>query len=307
MALLKKASEEAVRLKMYVYGESGTGKTVTALHFPKPAVIDAEKGTEHYGSVFDFDVMKTNNTLEINELLDSLIEDPQGYKTLVVDPFSAIYDRILDDYEKRMKKKTGNPAYVLQPVDYRVIKSEVKNMVLKLLALDMNVIVTARQAVEYAKEGFMQAIGTKPEGPGSLPYMFDVVLKLEKKGNVRMAYVEKDRTNKLPESFEFSYQELTKYLDIKELEREPVVLKQKAVLNKAKERTKIVQVDGNEIKTAGVEAENLLKLKALANELGSETVQQRLREDFMVDSLLDLKDDEAELLIKFLMENTNNN
>ena len=171
----------------------------------------------------------------------------------------------------------------------------------------MNVIVTARQAVEYAKEGFMQAKGTKPEGPGSLPYMFDVVLKLEKKGNVRMAYVEKDRTNKLPESFEFSYQELTKYLDIKELEREPVVLKQKAVLNKAKERTKIVQVDGNEIKTAGVEAENLLKLKALANELGSETVQQRLREDFMVDSLLDLKDDEAELLIKFLMENTNNN
>ena len=39
MSLLKKASEEPVRLKMYVYGESGTGKTVTALHFPNPVVI----------------------------------------------------------------------------------------------------------------------------------------------------------------------------------------------------------------------------------------------------------------------------
>ncbi len=302
---LKKASDEAIRLKMYVYGESGTGKTVTALHFPNPAVIDAERGTVHYGKTFDFDVLPTNNTAEINELLDELIENPKSYKTLIIDPFSSVYDRILDDYEKRMKKKTGIPSYSLQPADYRVIKSEVRNIILKLLALDMNVIVTAKQSTEYAKEGFMQAIGTKPEGPGSLPYMFDVVLKLEKKGSNRVAFVEKDRTNTLPDTFEFSYQELTKYLDIKELEREPVVLKQKAVLNKAKERTKTVEIDGNEFKTAGIGADNLLLLKTLAEELGGPTVQQRLREDFMVDSLLDLKDDEAEMLIQLLTNNGN--
>ncbi len=302
MSLLKKASEEPVRLKMYVYGESGTGKTVTALHFPNPVVIDAERGTVHYGKTFDFSVLPTNSTKDINDLLDELIEDPQGFKTIVIDPFSSVYDRILDDYEKRMKKKNGNPSYSLQPADYRVIRSEVKNIILKLLALDMNVIVTARQAVEYAKEGFMQAIGTKAEGPGSLPYMFDVVLKLEKKGNVRYAVVEKDRTNCLPtEPFEFTYAEFTNYLGAKDLEREPVVLRQKAVLNKSKDRTTTITIGGGEIKTAGITAESIEKLKKQTFKLGRDAVQQKLREDFMVDSALDLKEDEADLLIKSLL------
>ena len=54
MSMFKKAETQADRLKMYIYGEAGTGKTVTSLQFPNPAVIDTEKGTTHYGKFFDF-------------------------------------------------------------------------------------------------------------------------------------------------------------------------------------------------------------------------------------------------------------
>jgi len=44
----------------------------------------------------------------------------------------------------------------------------------------MNVIVTARSATLYSQEEFMKILGTKPDGPKDLPYMFDVVLELTK-------------------------------------------------------------------------------------------------------------------------------
>ena len=54
MTLFQKANKVPRRLKMYIYGESGTGKTVTSLHFPSVACIDTEKGTDFYGEIFDF-------------------------------------------------------------------------------------------------------------------------------------------------------------------------------------------------------------------------------------------------------------
>ena len=44
MSLFAPAEKEGKRLKMYVFGGSGTGKTVTSLKFPNPVMIDAEKG-----------------------------------------------------------------------------------------------------------------------------------------------------------------------------------------------------------------------------------------------------------------------
>ena len=144
MSLFKKAQPSAQRLKMLIYGEAGTGKTVTSLHFPNPAVVDTEKGTEYYGAMFDFHKIESFNPDKVSEALDELLEDPQGFKTLVIDPFTVLYDGIIDKHVSRMRKKTGNPDYTLQPLDYKHIKSDVKMLVSKLLALDLNIIVTAR-------------------------------------------------------------------------------------------------------------------------------------------------------------------
>lgn len=169
MSLLQVAEPVATRLKCYIYGETGTGKTITALSFPNVALVDAEDGSIHYGKFKKFHRIRTSDPIVVKATIDELLDNPQGIKTFVIDPFTTIYESILNKHENRMKVKTGNPNYLLQPTDYKAIKSEVKSLILKLLSLDMNVIVTARSSTEYAKEGFMQAIGTKPDGPKELP------------------------------------------------------------------------------------------------------------------------------------------
>ena len=87
------------------------------------------------------------------------------------------------------------------------IKAEFKEFIGKLVALDMNVIVTARQKTKYADGAFMRSVGETFDGEKSLPYIFDTIVQLFHDGNGQfMAKCLKDRTNKLPKGdFKSSY------------------------------------------------------------------------------------------------------
>lgn len=304
MSLFQKAEAEAPRLKMYIYGKTGTGKTVTALNFPSPAVIDAEDGTLHYGDNFDFYKIRTSDISTIHAALDELLADPGNFKTLVIDPMSVIYDQIQRNKEDRMKDKTGNMNYELQPLDYKSIKTEVKILMTKLLALDMNVIVTARSKPLYAKGEFMKEIGQQPEGHKDMPYMFDVVLELyvADDGETRMAKVTKDRTNKLPHEFEFSYNSFVEYLGLEILERDADVKKQKDSINIANKRTKEIEYNGEKLFTAGINAETLEELETLLAEVDDQQIKQTLKEQYEVDSMLDLNKKQSESLLAAVKE-----
>lgn len=313
MSMFSKAEVQADRLKMYVYGESGTGKTVTSLSFPNPAVIDTEKGTKHYGKFFDFFRIETSEPKKVLQAIEELLENPQGFKTLVIDPFTTIYEKIMDNHLARLKVKSGNPSYTLQPKDYRPIRAEVKNIIDRLLSLDMNIIVTARSSTLYSQEEFMKILGTKPDGPKDLPYLFDIVLELtkEKKDgeNVFIAHTQKDRTNTLPDSFNFTYQAFVDYIGIKGLEREPVVFDQKIKLNENVGRILEIVYNKQKIKTAGITAKQLTELEKIISKFTPEKQTEfsdMLKDDFYVDSLLDLKESEADLLIKDLTEQNKN-
>lgn len=311
MSMFKKAEVQADRLKMYIYGEAGTGKTVTSLQFPNVACIDTEKGSKHYGKYFDFHRIESSNPKEVLKAIEELIENPQGFKTIVIDPFTPLYEKIMDLHLTRLKVKNGNPNYTLQPKDYRPIKVEVKNLIDRLLSLDMNVIVTARSATLYSQEEFMKILGTKPDGPKDLPYMFDVVLELTKTirdgKEVFLARTEKDRTNTLPANFDFTYQSFVEYIGIDGLERDPVVFDQKIRMNESVGRNKEIVYAKKKIKTAGVTAEQLGMLEAFVGEIGQDEMSNILKDDFCIDSLLDLKTSEAELLINDLKEKNKGN
>lgn len=304
MSLFKKAETHADRLKMYIYGESGSGKTVTSLSFPNPAVIDTEKGTTHYGEFFNFHKIETSDPKKVLAAIEELIEDPQGFKTMIIDPFSPLYDKIMDGHLTRLKIKNGNPNYTLQPKDYRPIKAEVKNLIDRILSLDMNIIVTARSATLYSQEEFMKILGTKPDGPKELPYFFDVVLELTKErrevdGEMKeifVARVEKDRTNTLPATFDFSYKSFVEFVGIKGLERDPVVFDQKKRLNENVGRVLEVIYNKKKIKTAGITEEQLTLLEPFIKNIGQDEVSYILKDDYFVESLLDLKESEATLL-----------
>lgn len=304
MSLFKKIEPKSKRLKMYIYGPTGTGKTVTSLHFPNVALIDTEKGTEHYGQFFP-DVMRleTNDIAQIHSALDELLTDPQGIKTVVLDSMSDVYDAIMKGREDFMKKKTGNARYELVPKDYQFIKRDVKLLLNKLLALDMNIVATARSKDVYDPGEFMKKIGTTAEGHKDIPYRFDVVLELSVDSTgKRIAKVDKDRTNRLPHEFEFDFKQFSQYLDMEEIERDSVVFKQKAAFDELNNRTFEVQFNGTTMKTAGVTADSLHQLSKLLEGKDEAQMKLLLRDLFGVESILDLTENEATALIKELTQ-----
>lgn len=307
MSLFEKAEAKANRLKMYVYGPSGSGKTVTSLHFPNPAVIDTEKGTNFYGDNFDFFRIQTQDHEVVDEAIDELLADPKNFKTLVVDPIRRIDDSIVLRQLKRMRVKKNNPNYSLAPLDYKTIKEERNILFRKILSLDMNIIFTAPTKSQYSEDEseFMKIIGVQPDGPKDLPYLVDVLLRLEVDvNNVRWAIVEKDRSNRLPARFEFSYPSFVEFLGVDGLEREAVKFDQQASFNEAAGRNKEVVFQGTTIKTAGINATQMEELQVVVDSDNEEAVNHKLLDEYAVTSALDLREDEAALFIKSLQEPT---
>ena len=201
------------RLKLLLWGDSGAGKTTLALKFSKPVVIDLEGGADLYGNTFDFDVLRASTADEAMEAARWLLTHEHGYRTLVIDPITVYWDALQKKWSTIfLRRNKGSKGYKfefydLQPRDWMTIKAEFKDFVRTLIALDMNVIVTARQKVQYADSGFMKAIGTTFDGEKSLPYLFDTIVRLyrNEKGQF-LGECLKDRSNKLPAGeFAISY------------------------------------------------------------------------------------------------------
>jgi hypothetical protein len=221
------------RLKLLVWGDSGMGKTTLALCFPGVVVIDLEDGTAHYGGAFKFDVLKATTADEVMQAVDWLLTHPHSYRTLVIDPITIYWEALQSKFNgiflQRNKGGKGHHGdfYEMQPRDWVTLKAEFKELVRKLIALDMNVIVTARQKSQYADAGFMRVVGDTFDGEKSLPYLFDTILRLYRDDTGRfMAENLKDRTNKLPRGkFEVSYDLIEKCLGTETLTREAAPLR----------------------------------------------------------------------------------
>jgi len=209
----QKATMLSKRLKLFLWGDSGVGKTTLALQFPKPVVIDMEGGADLYGDAFEFEVLRATTADEVMEAVDWLLQHRHEHRTLVIDPITIYWDALQkkwsDIFLKRNKGSKGYryEFYDLQPRDWMTIKAEFKELIRKLIALDMNVIVTAREKTRYKEGSFMVAVGETFDGEKSLPYLFDTIVRLWKDPQGRfMGTCLKDRSNHLPtEDFAASY------------------------------------------------------------------------------------------------------
>lgn len=228
--LFQPAERTNRRLKLLLWGDSGSGKTTLSLQFPAPAVVDLEGGTEHYGQDFQFDVLKATTADEIATAVNWLLTHDHDYRTLAIDPITLYWDALQrkwsDIFLRRNKGSKGHRLeyYALQAKDWQTIKAEHKEFVRKLIQLDMNVIVTARQKTLYADQGFMRAVGETFDGEKTLPYLFDTILRLYRNDQGRfMAENLKDRTNRMPAGhFEISYKILQDHLGEEYLGRKAV-------------------------------------------------------------------------------------
>ena len=170
---------------MFLYGDTGTGKTFLSLQFPAPAVIDLEKGTVPYGKTFNFNVLEAKSLKEIQEGIQYLSTEKHEFKTLIIDPITMLYEMLQDKWMniflERNKKSAGNKQdfYIFQPSDWKTIKDDWKNFIRKILALDMNIICIARQKPLYADGEFMKVIGDTYDVDRATAYYFDTVIQLK--------------------------------------------------------------------------------------------------------------------------------
>lgn len=203
---VKPATREK-RAKIAIYGEWSTGKTRLALEFPNVALIDFESGSEAYEEKYDFEVLPASTWDQLSAAVEWLSRNSHGYRTLVIDPITVAWEALQKKWSdifllRRGGKKEAFEFYDLSPRDWTVIKAELKAFFRRLIALDMNVVVIAREKDLYAdsrgKDEMMRKVGTTFDADRSLPYWFDTVIRCAKDGAGRFTIqAKKDRNEKL--------------------------------------------------------------------------------------------------------------
>lgn len=189
------------RLKLFMFGPAGVGKTTAAIQFPQSYIIDCERGTENYDKLIKGSgsaVFQTTQIKEVIEEVRSLLKEKHDFRTLVIDPITPAYDDLLQLCEKKVGEAHGR--------HYGEANKEMKRLANLILALDMNVVVTAHAKVEYGAN--QQKLGYTFDGWRRLDYWFDLVVELEKRSKKRFARIAKSRLHGFPDedSFEWSYQ-----------------------------------------------------------------------------------------------------
>lgn len=226
----KPPSSITKRLKCLMYGQPGCGKTTAAIQFPKPFLIDTERGAENdqyvkklnaAGGAYFFTTDPDDLIVEVR----SLLGEKHDYQTVIIDPLTIIYNDLLDHAAAEVGTDFGKHK---GPADRKI-----KHLLSLLLRLDMNVIITSHAKAKWTRSKDARGKDTVVEDGstydcyGKLDYLFDLVFQVEKRGLDRVGIVRKTRVEAFPEGdvFSFSYDEIAQRYGREILERNAVPVK----------------------------------------------------------------------------------
>lgn len=233
MAKLRGIQPTAVkkRLKLFLYGKAGVGKTTAGISFPKPYLVDCERGAtndqytkrlkERGGSYFF-----TNDPNELINEIYTLMTEKHDYQTIVIDPVTVIYNQMIDTSIRTIARQEGKEEYHKDVTAFGREKKApdrtIKHICSLLDRLDMTVVLTAHAKAEWAN--------SQPTGKdvadcfNKLDYIFDLVIEVQKRGTERVGVVRKTRIEGFPEGevFPFSYDEIANRYGRDTLERNAV-------------------------------------------------------------------------------------
>ena len=210
------------RLKLFMFGPAGVGKTTASIQFPNSYIIDCERGAENYDKLITASNSVVFQTVDIHEVIQevkALLTEKHDFRTLVIDPITTIYNDLLEKCEQQVRADFGR--------HYGAANKSMKRLANLIMALDMNVVITAHAKKEYGQN--LAVIGQTFDGWKQLDYWFDLVIELskEKKGKKaegRLAHVVKVKTRleQFPDeqTFAWSYAAIKERYDAGQLERQ---------------------------------------------------------------------------------------
>jgi len=206
------------KIKLMVFSKSGIGKTWLSMDFPNPYYIDAEGGARlgHYqdklkavgGAYFGPEDGATDFPSVI-EQVQGLATEKHPYKTLAFGSITKLYQTAIANEAERLGAKDAFGASKKPAI------ANMRRLINWIQRLDMNVLFEAHEATEWGinpATGQREEIGQLPDTWDKLIYELDLTLRLEKRGNSRVAVVRKSRLMGFPEgdTFPLEYAEFGK-------------------------------------------------------------------------------------------------
>jgi hypothetical protein len=202
-------------VKVALWGDKKSGKTRFALSFPKPCVIDTERGTLLYADRYDFAVKDANRWSELLQALDVLEKGGHDFQTLVIDSLTIFWQDLIDVQIEYVKNRRGNE--VLSTGDWGTIKRRWKSFINRLVDINMHVVLVMREKDEYTTETDQRTGEEKskktgehlPDAEKSTGYVFDFILHLMTKENKKLkqsqhlVVVDGSRRDEIPKYAEY--------------------------------------------------------------------------------------------------------
>lgn len=207
----KRAKAEQAKLKAGIYGQAGSGKTLTSLLLAeglakldgrRVAFVDTERGTDFYTldnekrklhpAGFDFDAIYTRSIYEVLQEIRGL---PSDYGVLVIDSITHIWEAAMDAYSGPRTRDGGLPIQA-----WGKIKRPYKELMTLLINLPIHVIICGRQKNEYEddEQGKMRKVGTTMRAEGDTGHEPHILIHAERLRSPQQGislFFEKDRTS----------------------------------------------------------------------------------------------------------------
>lgn len=197
----KKATKEQSKLRLALFGTSGSGKTFTALRIAtgmggKIAVIDTERGSAaKYADRFEFDVCEQIDK-SIGATIQTIKEASNaGYNVLIIDSLSHSWQELLEEINKIANAKYKGNTWAA----WSEGTPKQKALVEAILSYSGHVIATMRSKTEWSVEktnsGSSRPVrtGLAPEAGKGIEYEFDMLMEIS---TDHVANIIKDRTGR---------------------------------------------------------------------------------------------------------------
>jgi GTPase SAR1 family protein len=214
MSLLKAPEMEKRALKVLCFGDTGTGKTLFALSFPKNVITDSEDGYAFYKNNPNIALMATTNSIyDLEEILDEVEEliEKNEISTFTTDSITKFYANLQYVYqdlvEKRARRKGQDVDDAgLSQREWAKIKTTLKRIndtKLMMSSKGTNIVDVAQQKDIKEKRGdtFVK-VGVEPDYVKNSNYDYDIIINMyteeDKKTGETHYYgkILKDRTQK---------------------------------------------------------------------------------------------------------------